>query len=89
MEDLFYNYYGKSFCTVAPKVKLESHSLIHNPISAEKRNTGRTVKPRLTDTSVIRSPRYYGHFIYPPSETVIQFLVKNSCYYDQFVLAHW
>ena len=26
MEDLFYNYYGKSFCTVAPKVKLESHS---------------------------------------------------------------
>ena len=46
MEDLFYNYYGKSFCTAAPKVKLETQSFIsYSPISPEKRNIGRTVKP--------------------------------------------
>ena len=27
---------------------------------------GATVKPRLTATSVMRSPRYYGHFFWPP-----------------------
>ena len=25
-----------------------------------------TVKPRLTATSIIRSPRYYCHFFWPP-----------------------
>ena len=25
-----------------------------------------TAKPRLTATSVIQSPRYYGHFFWPP-----------------------
>ena len=27
-----------------------------------------TVKPRLTATSVLRSPRYYGHFFWPPGK---------------------
>ena len=35
MEDLFYNYYGKSFCTAAPKVKLETQIVL----SVQKKET--------------------------------------------------
>ena len=37
-----------------------------------------TVKPRLTATSVIRSPGYYDHFFFCRlTKTALQFLVKN------------
>ena len=35
------------------------------------------LKPRLTATSVIRSPRYYGHFFGRLVKTAIHFLVKK------------
>ena len=79
---------GRVFAPLHLRSSYRASLLIHSPISAEKRNIGRTVKPRLTATSVIRSPRYYGPFFHPPSKTAIQFLVKNCRYYDQFVLAH-
>ena len=41
---------------------------------AQVRNS--TVKPRLTATSVIRSPRYYGHFFGHLAKTALHFLVK-------------
>ena len=41
---------------------------------AQVRNS--TVKPRLTATSVIRSPRYYGHFFGRLAKTALHFLVK-------------
>ena len=37
-----------------------------------------TVEPRLTATSVIRSPRYHGHFFWPPGWTTIHFLWKRK-----------
>ena len=37
-----------------------------------------TVEPRFLATSVIRSPRYYGHFFWPPGWTTIHFLVGKS-----------
>ena len=39
-------------------------------------NHDNTLELRLTATSVIRSPRYYGHFFWP-GKTAIYFLVKN------------
>ena len=41
---------------------------------AQVRNS--TVKPRLTATSVIRSPHYYGHFFGTLAKTASYFLVK-------------
>ena len=39
-----------------------------------------SVKPRLTATSVVRSPRCYGHFFDRPAKTAIHFLLKkNPC----------
>ena len=37
-----------------------------------------TVEPRLTATSVIRSPLYYGHFFWPHGKIAIHFLVKKK-----------
>ena len=37
-----------------------------------------TVKPRLTATSVIRSPRYYGHFLGPPVKNRHTFSLKKK-----------
>ena len=36
------------------------------------------VKPRLTATSVIRSPRYYGHFLWPPGKNRYTFSCKKK-----------
>ena len=37
-----------------------------------------TVEPRLMATSVIRSPRYCGHFSWPPGKTTIHFPWKKK-----------
>ena len=37
-----------------------------------------TVEPRLTATSVIRSPRHCGHLFSPPGRTTIHFLLKKT-----------
>ena len=37
-----------------------------------------TVKPRLTNASVIRSPRYYGHFFWPPGKSRHTFSCKKK-----------
>ena len=37
-----------------------------------------TVKPRLTATSVIQSPLYYGHFFWPPDKTGIHFIINKK-----------
>ena len=37
-----------------------------------------TLKPRLTATSIIRSPRYYGHFFWPPGKNRHTFSCKNT-----------
>ena len=41
-----------------------------------------TVEPGLMATLVIRSPRYYGHFFWPPDK-------NNHTFYSQIFLAHW
>ena len=51
------------------------HNLQSDKLASFKRNES-TVKPRLTATSVIRSPRYFGHFILAAWQTAIHFLVK-------------
>ena len=37
-----------------------------------------TMKPRLTATSVIRSPRYYGHFFGPPGKNRHTYSCKKN-----------
>ena len=37
-----------------------------------------TVKPHLTNASVIRSPRYYGHFFWPPGKSRHTFSCKKK-----------
>ena len=55
-----------------------------------------TVKPRLTATSVIRSPRYYGHFFWPPGKNRHTFYFKKTLVntatpltWPIFFMAHW
>ena len=45
-----------------------------------------TVKPCLTATSVIRSPRYYGHSFWPPCKTATQSLQKRPRLYNHALI---
>ena len=53
------------------------HNLQSDKLASFKRNES-TVKPRLTATSVIRSPRYFGHFILAARQNGHTFSCKNT-----------